>query len=112
MNLAKHLKTLREAQGLSQAELEKKTGIKREYISKMEGGGLSNPTINTMTKLAKGLGFADAAIFLTNDPQVLAAIVSATCKARSEAGTAKHFQALCGLVAEVSRQLEEMGRGK
>lgn len=65
----KRLKDLREAQGLSQSDLEKKTGIKREYISKLEGGHLKNPTFNTMTKLAIGLGFPDAAIFLASDPK-------------------------------------------
>ncbi len=119
MNLGKRLKDLRESQALSQSELEKKTGIKREIISKIENGHLKNPTLNTMQKLAKGLGFADAAIFLTNDPQVLVALVSATCKAKSETATAKQFQALCGLVwlnlegvKKVVKQLEEMGRGR
>lgn len=62
MNFGKRLKALRESQGLSQAKLEKKTGIKREYISRLEGGQLKNPTLLTMTVLAEGLGFPDAAI--------------------------------------------------
>lgn len=112
MNLGKRLKELREAQGFSQADLEKKTGIKREYISKLETSDLKNPTLNTMTKLAEGLGFPDAAIFLTNNPVVLAAIISSTCKAKSEVETAKQFATFCELMAKVWEQLDEMRRGK
>lgn len=116
MNLGKRLKDLREAAGLSQSQLEAKTGIKREIISKIENGHQANPTFSTMTKLATGLGFPDAAIFLTDNPQVLAKIVSATCQAKAEAETAKRFQELCELVDYVRGQLwaigEDMGRGK
>lgn len=41
--------------GITQKELEERTGIKREYISKLEGGDLGNPTYSTLKKLAKGL---------------------------------------------------------
>lgn len=112
MKLGKRLKSLRKARNLSQADLEKKTGIKREYLSKMETDDLKNPTLNTMTKPAKGLGFADAAIFLTSDPQVLAAIVSATCKAQAEAETARQFQELCGPGGEGGESVGRDGEGE
>lgn len=124
MNFGKRLKSLREARNLSQGELAKLSGIKREYLSRYENGRLKNPTLNTMTKLAKGLGFADAAIFLTNDAKVLAAIVSAAAwtaivGTETETETAKQFRELCALVEKaydgivmVGEQLEEMGREK
>ena len=50
------LKTLREKQGISQTRLERNTGIKREYISKLENDELKNPTYFTIQKLTRGLG--------------------------------------------------------
>lgn len=51
----KRLRKFREIKKLSQAEIEKRTGLKREYISKMENGDLKNPTYNTLIRLAAGL---------------------------------------------------------
>lgn len=53
---ARNLLFFREKQRMSQSELEKNSGIKREYISKLEHHELKNPTINTVAKLADGLG--------------------------------------------------------
>lgn len=111
MTFAAKLKSLRHTAKLSQTQLEAKTGIKREYISKMETDDLKNPTIDTVKKLARGLG-VDPAIFLTDLPEAIAAIISATCEARREAETAKQFREFCGQVAKMMEQLEEMGRGK
>jgi transcriptional regulator with XRE-family HTH domain len=55
----KRLRQFRQIKGISQAKLQEITGIKREYTSKLEGGGskgLENPTLNTMQKLADGVG--------------------------------------------------------
>ena len=54
--LGNQIKSLRESKGLSQGDIEKRTGIKREYISKIETGDLENPTYKTLQKLAKGIG--------------------------------------------------------
>ncbi len=54
--LGKHIKTLRNKQHLSQAQLSQRSGIKREYISYLERGKLKNPTLNTLNKIASGLG--------------------------------------------------------
>jgi transcriptional regulator with XRE-family HTH domain len=56
MTIGKRIRTLREKQGMSQAELGRRTGIKREYLSKLESGALPNPTLSTMQKFADGLG--------------------------------------------------------
>ena len=52
------LRNARKAAGMSQSELEKATGIKREYISKMESNELKNPTYKTLLRLCKGLGIS------------------------------------------------------
>jgi transcriptional regulator with XRE-family HTH domain len=41
---------------LSQSRIEELTGIKREYLSKIENNELKNPTYNTLKKICKGLG--------------------------------------------------------
>jgi DNA-binding Xre family transcriptional regulator len=43
---------------MSQVELEHKTGIKREYLSKIENAELKNPTYNTLLKICSGLGIS------------------------------------------------------
>jgi transcriptional regulator with XRE-family HTH domain len=56
--LAELVKTLREARGLTQAELAEKAEISREYVALMEIGAKKNPTIVVLKKLAKALGVA------------------------------------------------------
>lgn len=46
---------LRSEQGLTQTELAKRTGIKQGELSKLENGK-ANPTLETLQKIAKGLG--------------------------------------------------------
>ena len=48
MKIGAGLKYFRNLRGYSQAGLEGACGIKREYICKMESGGLPNPTPKTM----------------------------------------------------------------
>ena len=48
------LKALRTKRGLTQTALAKKAGISREYLVRLEIGQ-QDPTLGTMTKLAKAL---------------------------------------------------------
>ena len=48
------LKALRRQQGLTQTALAKKAMISREYVTRLEKG-VQDPTLWTMTKLAKAL---------------------------------------------------------
>lgn len=50
------IREIRMAKGLSQSEIERRTGLKREYLSKIENCDLKNPTYLTLKKLAKGMG--------------------------------------------------------
>ncbi len=49
------VKQLREAKGLTQAELAEKAAISREYVALMESGGRANPTMDVLKRLAKAL---------------------------------------------------------
>lgn len=54
-NLGSNLKILRHKKSLSQEELAKQASIKLSNLAKLEGGFNLNPTLNTLTALAKVL---------------------------------------------------------
>ena len=54
MSLAAMLRSLRRGKHLSQGDVEKRTGLLRSYISRIENGH-SVPTIETLEKFAKAL---------------------------------------------------------
>jgi transcriptional regulator with XRE-family HTH domain len=53
--IGKRIRALREARGVTQFDIERDTGIKREYVSKLENGHLKNPTVNTVRDIADAL---------------------------------------------------------
>ena len=59
------LKKERQAQGLSLAEMQDRTGMSRSAISRLENDDSANPTIETLTRYAEALG-KQLAITLTN----------------------------------------------
>jgi len=54
--IAKNIKKYRAKLGISQDKLSKLAGITLHTITKIESGSTPNPTIETMAKIAKGLG--------------------------------------------------------
>lgn len=54
MNIGERLRELRESKDLSQGEIEKRTGLLRVYISRVENGH-TVPAIETLEKLARAL---------------------------------------------------------
>jgi transcriptional regulator with XRE-family HTH domain len=50
------LRTLREAQRLTQEELARKAGVTQGYIGHLERGLKKNPSLPTLKKLARALG--------------------------------------------------------
>ena len=54
MYLAARLKDLREAKGLSQGDIEERTGLLRCYISRVENGH-TVPAVETLEKFARAL---------------------------------------------------------
>jgi transcriptional regulator with XRE-family HTH domain len=53
--LARNVKSLREAQGLSQQELAVAAGLSVAVVSLIEQGGRENPKLDTLVKLARVL---------------------------------------------------------
>jgi len=53
--IGKNIKKLRQAKGLSQDRLSKAADVSYNSIVKLETGGIINPTIETLQKIAKAL---------------------------------------------------------
>lgn len=54
MQVGQRLRTLREARGLSQGDVERRSGLLRSYISRVEGG-YTAPSLATLEKFARAL---------------------------------------------------------
>ena len=53
--IGKNIKKLRKQKGLSQDRLSKLADISYNTVIKLESGGITNPSIDTLKKLAKAL---------------------------------------------------------
>ncbi len=53
--ISKNIRNIRKKQGLSQDKLSKLAGVAYNTIVKIESGENSNPTIDTLRKIAKAL---------------------------------------------------------
>ena len=56
--IGKNLKNLRKQKGLSQDRLSKLADISYNTVIKLETGGIVNPTIETLQKIAKALNIS------------------------------------------------------
>ena len=57
MNIGERIRVLREARELTQGDIEKRTSLKRSYISRVENGH-TVPSIETLEKIARSLEIA------------------------------------------------------
>ncbi len=55
LNIGKRLRELRQAKGFSQGDIQKRTGLMRSYVARVENGH-TVPTLNTLRKWTKALG--------------------------------------------------------
>ena len=62
MNLGVSIRKIRQAKGLSQGEMQKRTGILRSYLSRVENGH-TVPSLATLQRLASAMGVALADFF-------------------------------------------------
>jgi len=54
--ISKNIKKLRKTKDLSQDKLSRLADVSHATIIKIESGGIQNPTIDTVQKIAKALG--------------------------------------------------------
>ena len=62
------LEELREARGLSQAELARRSGVPQSTISRIEAGETGSITLGNLERLADALG-VNAAVLIVHEPK-------------------------------------------
>jgi len=67
MEIGERLKAIREQKGMSQGDIEKRTGLLRCYISRVENGH-TVPAIETIEKLARAMQVPMYALFYEAEP--------------------------------------------
>ena len=80
MNLGEAIKNIRLAKGLSQGEMQKRTGILRSYLSRVENGH-TVPSLATLQRLASAMGVALSDFFSTNGQPADGAAAAASAPA-------------------------------
>ena len=68
MNLGESIRQIRQTKGLSQGEMQKRTGILRSYLSRVENGH-TVPSFATLQRLAAAMDVALADFFPHDDGQ-------------------------------------------
>ncbi|MHB8527267.1 MAG: helix-turn-helix domain-containing protein [Candidatus Acidiferrales bacterium] len=63
MQVGQRLREIREAKNLSQGDIEKRSGLLRPYISRVECGH-TVPSLETIEKFARGLGIPTYQLFI------------------------------------------------
>jgi transcriptional regulator with XRE-family HTH domain len=112
MVIADKLRALREAKNLSQGEVEKRTGLLRCYISRVENGH-TIPAIETLEKLARAMEVPLYQLFYDGDaspampglPSRKSADDLAWGSAGKDAGVLDRFRRLLRRVDEPNRKL-------
>jgi transcriptional regulator with XRE-family HTH domain len=56
MNIGKQIREIRRSKDITQTQLQVPSGLRREYISNIERGKI-NPTVETVNKLLRPLGY-------------------------------------------------------
>jgi transcriptional regulator with XRE-family HTH domain len=110
--IADRLRALREQKQLSQGDIEKRTGLLRCYISRVENGH-TVPAIETLEKLARALEIPLYQLFydgeeppkVRNLPEGNRADDIAWGSTRKDARTLGHFRRLLGRIGQGDRKL-------
>jgi transcriptional regulator with XRE-family HTH domain len=112
MVISDRLRAIREQKDLSQGDIEKRTGLKRCYVSRVENGH-TVPSIETLEKMARALEVPMYQFFYDGEaPPEIPALPEHTSPERDEWGgsgeSARFFQRLrqlLGRVSEADRKL-------
>ncbi len=109
MNIGKRIQDLRAARELSQGDIEKRTGLLRCYISRVENGH-TVPSLETLERLAKALGIEMYQIFFDGKGEPVPVSAASTESIdRKERELLKYFRSIKEserpLVIHVARDL-------
>jgi transcriptional regulator with XRE-family HTH domain len=105
MIIGEHLRELREAKNLSQGDIEKRTGLLRCYISRVENGH-TVPAIETLEKIARALEMPLYHLMYDGDkvPEAPTAITSNGDESQTGLGRkdARYFRKIRQLVSKMN----------
>ncbi len=112
MLIGDRLRALREAKRFSQGDIERRTGLKRSYISRVEGG-YTVPAVETLEKFARALEVPVYQLFYEAEesPKLLHLPKRKTTEeiafgsSKKEAHFLNEFCRLLGRMSESKRQL-------
>lgn len=68
MNIGETIRTYRLQKGMSQGDIEKRTGLLRCYLSRVENGH-TIPSLDTLAKIAAAMDIALAQFFADHNPE-------------------------------------------
>ena len=108
MIIGERLRELRVAKHLSQGDIEKRTGLLRCYISRVENGH-TVPAVETLEKIARALGLQLYQLMYDGDKVPEAPIAMASNGDKSQTwglggGGARYFQKLRRLLAKMNSE--------
>src|SRR5437879_3280402 len=112
MLIGDRIRAIREAKKLSQGDIEKRSGLKRAYISRVENGH-TVPSVETLEKLAHALEVPLYRLFYEGEeppalprlPKQKTAEETAWGSTSKEARVLSKFRRLLSRLAEADRQL-------
>src|SRR3984893_7195484 len=112
MNIGDRLRTLREAKNFTQGEVEKRTGVLRTYVSRVENGN-AVPSVETLEKFARALEVPTYQLFYDGEeppklPNISKRKLSTTAvwgDSGKDARTLAKFRQLLGRADESDRRL-------
>ena len=107
MEIGERLKALREQKDMSQGDVEKRTGLLRCYISRVENGH-TVPAIETIEKLARAMEVPIYVLFYEAEPpasQLLKPDATGWGSSRRDARTLHRFRKLMGRMNKGNQSL-------
>ncbi len=114
MNIGERLRDLRVAKNLSQGDMQKRTGLLRCYVSRVENGW-TVPALETLERMAKALKIDLYQLFYEGDGKPTpAATARAGNLARGENTLVEHYRKLSKddrrLILQLTRDLAKRAR--
>lgn len=109
MLIGERLKAIREAKGMSQGDIENKTGFMRSYVSRIENGH-TVPHLNTLEKWARALGLSLGQLFAFDNernpvPQAIPDWKEGFGGTRAEA---RFLKRMCGVFAKLNESERQL----
>lgn len=92
------LRSLRDARGLSQSQLEERIGKEANYITRVETGKIDTPPIDVIASIARALGLSMSDLFffdgLDDNPDVIRARIQGLLKGTDAKLLRKYYRLL------------------